>query len=926
MLRLALLLSVSTYVAGQSTFRFFAGPSTYSSGRASCQALGGDLASIHSAAENAEAIALAAGRPMRIGLSDSALEGSFVWSDGTQFDFSNWDSGQPASDGGDEDCVSTFSGYFGDRWHDAGCDTSTSYWGGAVGYLCRNVPPAPPGSVVIPPPPPPPVTSAQVGAATFTFIPNAGSWDTARASCAVRGGELASIHSAAENAAAWALVPSGTSAWIGLTDEATEGTWEWIDGSSADYVNFQTGEPNQGTNENCAGFYSTFGGSWADGDCTGTSAWWAGAGAICRSGSVSGTSPSCPADRHVCATAASCTHGSCPSSWQGPCCDRNADCLCDAYCGSNCNDGAMPISSGAPTSSGAPCAALVFNPTPLSFSAAEAHCVSLGGHLATIGSAAIAAYVDAHFVRAGGGCNPTWIGFSDRAREGTWTWLGGSSTTFTDWWGSEPNDMGGGTGEDCASLGVDCLYGFDGVGTGWVDSGCEPGDYEYSARASVCQITSEDVNECTGGGVAVPPATNTPPSPPAFCTVSGVQCPLQHQDADMGGEYARISTSDRWNYRGVTDDGRPWYECTTLSDQIRYLYYSARASGFLLTATAPQVDSADAWTSDNNQVRLNSGGAQTPGGTWASARLYCGHDTDAVPAAGCSRHARGDSSGSMSGLHYFWCDNSGPVTVTCQGTSPPLFNGAVTFTAILDSTVEEFNAAQQARYRQGLSRALGVAMNDITLTIEAASIVVIASIAVDDVMAAMTVRSSLAALDARRLSQLTGASIEVLYAPDESRPSSGGDDDDGSNTLLVLAAVGGLTAALLAAIALLVSVRNAQRRKVESSHWASSVTTSATADDAPQFYPTNGPAIAMATAIPAPRPAYDPSEYHIRKEFNPERGEFNLVERPAAVVSSLAPVEAQAVAVTTCSSCGVQLHGMPQFCPSCGSSISAVSV
>ena len=42
---------------------------------------------------------------------------------------------------------------------------------------------------------------------------------------------------------------------------------------------------------------------------------------------------------------------------------------------------------------------LVFNPELLSFSQAEAHCVGLGGHLATISSKAMAEYIDATFIR-----------------------------------------------------------------------------------------------------------------------------------------------------------------------------------------------------------------------------------------------------------------------------------------------------------------------------------------------------------------------------------------------------------------------------------------------------------------------------------------------------------------------------------------------
>ena len=44
----------------------------------------------------------------------------------------------------------------------------------------------------------------------------------------------------------------------------------------------------------------------------------------------------CPADRYTCDAVALCTHSDCPSSWQGPCCDLNADCRCHT-------DGSIPM-------------------------------------------------------------------------------------------------------------------------------------------------------------------------------------------------------------------------------------------------------------------------------------------------------------------------------------------------------------------------------------------------------------------------------------------------------------------------------------------------------------------------------------------------------------------------------------------------------
>ena len=115
---------------------------------------------------------------------------------------------------------------------------------------------------------------------------------------------------------------------------------------------------------------------------------------------------------------------------------------------------------------------LVFNRNPLSWADAEAHCVSLGGHLASVSSEAMARHIDVNYVRGGGACHATWIGYNDRATEGDWVWTGAASS-YTNWWQpSGPNDMD--SGEDCASLGVDCIYGFSGVASGWADSAVPP--------------------------------------------------------------------------------------------------------------------------------------------------------------------------------------------------------------------------------------------------------------------------------------------------------------------------------------------------------------------------------------------------------------------------------------------------------------------
>jgi len=40
--------------------------------------------------------------------------------------------------------------------------------------------------------------------------------------------------------------------WIGFTDQASEGTWEWISGEAVTYTNWASGEPNDANGEDYA--------------------------------------------------------------------------------------------------------------------------------------------------------------------------------------------------------------------------------------------------------------------------------------------------------------------------------------------------------------------------------------------------------------------------------------------------------------------------------------------------------------------------------------------------------------------------------------------------------------------------------------------------------------------------------------------------
>jgi len=88
-------------------------------------------------------------------------------------------------------------------------------------------------------------------------------WTDAKADCEANGGHLVTIADEAEQKIVQDLFSydTSTTAWIGATDEVTEGEWTWCTGEEFTYANWNSGEPNDGNDgvdgnkENYAGIY-----------------------------------------------------------------------------------------------------------------------------------------------------------------------------------------------------------------------------------------------------------------------------------------------------------------------------------------------------------------------------------------------------------------------------------------------------------------------------------------------------------------------------------------------------------------------------------------------------------------------------------------------------------------------------------------------
>lgn len=71
-----------------------------------------------------------------------------------------------------------------------------------------------------------------------------GSWHNAENNAIALGGHLVTINDAAEES--WLRTTFGYTEnfWIGFTDTAQEGQWEWISGEPVTYTHWNGGEPN----------------------------------------------------------------------------------------------------------------------------------------------------------------------------------------------------------------------------------------------------------------------------------------------------------------------------------------------------------------------------------------------------------------------------------------------------------------------------------------------------------------------------------------------------------------------------------------------------------------------------------------------------------------------------------------------------------
>merc|ERR1719500_1052442 len=101
---------------GSHCYRLFEDELEWQDAEKHCRSVGGTLVSIHSQAEDNFIGGLSSER-IWLGGNDITSEGAWTWSDGSAWNYNNWNSGEP-NDAGGEDCAEKTSTT---TWNDIPC-------------------------------------------------------------------------------------------------------------------------------------------------------------------------------------------------------------------------------------------------------------------------------------------------------------------------------------------------------------------------------------------------------------------------------------------------------------------------------------------------------------------------------------------------------------------------------------------------------------------------------------------------------------------------------------------------------------------------------------------------------------------------------------------------------------------------------------
>ncbi|XP_043845849.1 pulmonary surfactant-associated protein D-like [Dromiciops gliroides] len=106
-----------------------------------------------------------------------------------------------------------------------------------------------------------------VGEKMFMVVVSEGTFEEGKIICSQRGALLPTPKNGRENEALKELAEQfNKQIYLGMSDEKTEGTFQYLNGETLIYNNWASHEPNGGRKENCVEIYTN--GKWNDKSCT----------------------------------------------------------------------------------------------------------------------------------------------------------------------------------------------------------------------------------------------------------------------------------------------------------------------------------------------------------------------------------------------------------------------------------------------------------------------------------------------------------------------------------------------------------------------------------------------------------------------------------------------------------------------------------
>ncbi|XP_073724614.1 ladderlectin-like [Misgurnus anguillicaudatus] len=112
---------------GVKCYKFFSQSVNWATAEKNCQSIDANLASVRNTVQNDFLLRLVPGTTRAwIGGHDGEVDGQWLWTDGSQFDLTNWCPGSPSNTGGKENCLE-INDSKNHCWNDEPCSTTMNY-------------------------------------------------------------------------------------------------------------------------------------------------------------------------------------------------------------------------------------------------------------------------------------------------------------------------------------------------------------------------------------------------------------------------------------------------------------------------------------------------------------------------------------------------------------------------------------------------------------------------------------------------------------------------------------------------------------------------------------------------------------------------------------------------------------------------------